>query len=561
MSGEVRPKETADMNMPRVIRSIENWATNAPEAIAVQSGTSSISFQALWQRINELAEQFRRQGVRVLALAGDNHPQWLCADLAAFMAKLTLIPVPTFFSDQQVQHIMQNSGADHLLTLTPASDAVLPGNERIDLGQGLYLTATNAPVSKVRSIEGIVKITYTSGSTGQPKGVCLNAEAIDRVCRSLTQAINIETPFSHLCTLPLATLLENVAGAYCALIKGQCCIIPSLTDLGFTGSSKLDLPRWMATLAQEQPGTLILTPELLKLLVLAVQQSAQAPSAANDRQPLPSLQFIAVGGGKVSPTLIEQAQALGLPVFEGYGLSECGSVVAVNVPGQSRPGSVGKPLSPGSVTFAEDSEILVSGDNYIGYLDQLNGLKAPTAGMAGNQALVHTGDYGYLDDDGYLYVSGRKKNLIINSFGRNISPEWVESEFSAQPGIFQVAVFGDGEAHLAALLTCAPNLSDTQVQCQVDAANQRLPDFARIASWQRTREPFSAANKQLTANGRLRRSAIAEAYKASLGELVPAARLSQIQAPLSTTTPLATGAYATQGTITKASQEELDESV
>jgi len=380
--------------VPMVIASIEHWSHATPEAIALQRGlsegkqggglnsTQSLTFAALWQRINMLAEQLRSHDVKVLSLAGDNHPQWLCADLAAFMADIVLIPIPTFFSPQQVQHILQNSGADHLLTALPVGESENAFSDVVensfDLGNQLYLQPLHSTFTSTSSLkqkttrhplDEITKVTYTSGSTGQPKGVCLSAKVIDRICLSLTTAIQVKTPFDHLCTLPLATLLENVAGAYCALIKGQRCLIPLLTELGFNGSSQLDLSVWMDVLCRYQPGTLILTPELLKMLILGVSQATAGE--ALETSPLTQLRFIAVGGGKVSAQMIRQVQALQLPVFEGYGLSECGSVVAVNLPGQSRPGSVGKPLLPESVSISEDGEILAKGTHFKGYLDDI----------------------------------------------------------------------------------------------------------------------------------------------------------------------------------------------
>ncbi len=507
--------------MAKILSSIASWAQQQPQAIALENHEISINYQDLWSRIEFLAQQFKDHNVSVLALAGDNHPEWICVDLAALHAGVTLIPIPTFFSQQQVEHILHDAAVDHLAFMAsqiPQQTRVL-SNDKDDtlfLGGNLFLKAIT-PGHRQNRLANIAKITYTSGSTGQPKGVCLTTETLDAVSTALTQAINITSSFTHLCTLPLATLLENVAGVYCTLMKGQRCAIPSLVELGFQGSSKLDAATWIGQLQHFKPATMILTPELLKLLVLSCLRLNWRPD---------HFEFIAVGGGKVSGKMLQQAQDIELPVFEGYGLSECASVVAVNTPHQQRPGSVGKPLSHVSVTLADDGEILVSGNAYSGYLNDSSissrssatlPLESPAAAQ-----IVHTGDFGRFDEDGYLYVLGRKKNLIINAYGRNISPEWIESELTGIPQILQAAVFGEGEPGLAALITPAPDTSLSQINALMEQLNQKLPDYARIYQWSINQIPFSPHNGQLTENGRLKRAVIANAYQDTLSRMFQA---------------------------------------
>ena len=133
----------------------------------------------------------------------------------------------------------------------------------------------------------------------------------------------------------LSTLLENIAGVYTPLLANGCIITPSLMDLGMHGSSTLNVGKLLTRLTGYQPNSLILVPELLLALVQACEKGWQPPQ---------SLMFVAVGGGKVSPTLLQNVREHGLPVYEGYGLSECSSVVCLNSPDQNRTGSVGKAL-------------------------------------------------------------------------------------------------------------------------------------------------------------------------------------------------------------------------
>jgi long-subunit acyl-CoA synthetase (AMP-forming) len=124
---------------------------------------------------------------------------------------------------------------------------------------------------------------------------------------------------------------------------------------------------------------------------------------------------------------------------------------------------------------------------------------------------VHTGDLGWLDGEGYLHLSGRKSNLIITAFGRNVSPEWVESELLSQPQIAQAMVFGEAQPTLGALIVPFPGADIMAVQAAVELANARLPEYAQIARW-RLNPPFDPARGELTANGRPRRDVLIQHY-------------------------------------------------
>ncbi|WP_421159986.1 AMP-binding protein, partial [Aeromonas dhakensis] len=197
----------------------------------------------------------------------------------------------------------------------------------------------------------------------------------------------------------------------------------------------------------------------------------------------------------VSPELISRARKLGLPVYEGYGLSECGSVVALNGPDGHSLGSVGQPLPHCRVSIAADGEILVEGAAMLGYLGSDEAVPA----------LVATGDLGHLDAEGYLHITGRKKNVQITAFGRNFSPEWVEAEAQLCPAIARIVIFGDGQPANVALIQPQPG-TDALLAQQIEQLNQRLPDYARIHHWLPV--ALDQHPELLTANGRPRRERI-----------------------------------------------------
>ena len=235
--------------------------------------------------------------------------------------------------------------------------------------------------------------------------------------------------------------------------------------------------------------SLILVPEYLAGLVTAMERSGRR---------LPRLTLVAVGGAHTPPELLRRARALGLPVRQGYGLTECASVVALEDGSENEPGSVGRPLSHMQVRIADDGEIVLEGPLCLG-----------TIGAPREEGPLATGDLGRIDDQGRLWVEGRKSSLIVTGFGRNISPEWIEASLLARPEIAQVMVYGDGLPAPEALLV--PATPDADLTAAVDAVNAALPAYARIAKW-REAAHFTPGNGRLTGNGRLRRAEISAAY-------------------------------------------------
>jgi pyrroloquinoline quinone (PQQ) biosynthesis protein C len=214
---------------------------------------------------------------------------------------------------------------------------------------------------------------------------------------------------------------------------------------------------------------------------------------------LPDLTLVAVGGARVPPPLIAQAEALGLPVRQGYGLTECASVVSLQVPGDPA-GCAGRPLPHMRASLSDEGEIVLEGPLCLG-----------TLGAPRESGPLMTGDLGRIDEAGRLWIDGRKSSLIVTSFGRNISPEWVEEALLAQPAIKQAMVHGDGRPFPEALLV--PASPDADLAAAVAAANALLPAYARIADWREVAH-FTPQNGRLTGNGRLKRRAIAAVYNA-----------------------------------------------
>jgi len=497
----------------RVLTAIAQYAADTPEKAALQDGAGGrITYNELAVEIPRVAglfSEFQRSGSQTskvsssLGILMDNTPAWAVADLASLQAEIPCVPVPLFFSPAQVAHLISSAGIGLLLTdqaekvrqlLTGIGVQVESVTDISVAGCAVHaFQLENHPDSR-EIPAGIDKITFTSGTTGDPKGVCLTRDTMETVAESLRQACDAQATERHVCALPLATLLENIGGIYVPLLAGGTCILPGLAAVGMRGASGLEPQRFLQALIGFRASTCILIPQMLLALCAAVQQSGVRPE---------NLRYLAVGGAPVSLAQLKQAKALGLPVFEGYGLSEAGSVVAVNAPGMERAGTVGKSLAHVQLDFAEDGEILVGGALFSGYLGQppfVQGEYYPT------------GDIGHLDADGFLHITGRKKHIFITAFGRNVSPEWVERELTIQPAIAQAVVFGEGRPFNVAVLSGRDGVDATFMEQCVEAANRDLPDYARVTQWILADEPFSVQNGLFTGTGRPRRDAIMKVY-------------------------------------------------
>lgn len=477
------------------------------DAISLSYGRHRLSYPAMLDAVRQRADWLESLKSRRVAFHSGNTIEWVLFDLACQELNIVFIPLPTFFSAAQVQHCIAQSGADVVLCDHPNVSLMIDGklepikgSQVVDLTSALYVWAQAENEKPNRSSDqlpiGTQKVTFTSGSTGNPKGVCLSMEHQWLVAQSLADAIGIQRP-KHLCLLPLSTLLENIAGVYTPLLCGGEVAIVDEESRGFLGSSEVDLEILLGCINRAQPNSLILIPELLRLLVHAFSIGWKVPT---------SLQFIAVGGGKVSPELIEYARELGLPVYQGYGLSECGSVVALNTPTVDKVSAVGQVLPHTKVSIKE-GEIVVSGQVHLGYMGDVSSWYPEK---------VLTGDIGALED-GYLSIEGRKKNILITSFGRNVSPEWVESTLMSKPLLKDCVVLGDGKPYLVALVSAHVQVSNRDIQKWINICNESLPDYARLGDWLRV--PREDLKPYMTANGRPQRQIINTIYEERLNRM------------------------------------------
>lgn len=457
-------------------------ARRAPDRIAFSDPDGALTRSGLMADAARLAAALPADA-RVVGLLLPNGRASAVAQMALVASGRIAVPLPAFFSPAQIAHVVRDAGID-LVLVAPGGEAGVPaGIPR----HGVAITG--APGDMPAFCEGYGTLIYTSGSTGQPKGVRHESGQMGWSAAALAEAIGAGEDDTYLSVLPLSLLLESICALFIpALVGGRVHFETALSDrIGRGAVSGI-----AEAFARHRPTTGVLVPELLRLWVSEL-------AATRMRAP-DSLRFVAVGGAAVPPLVAEIAWSLGIPAHEGYGLSECGSVVAVNRPGRRVAGTVGEPL-PGLTLSIVDGELLVDGpcvtDGY------LRGAPASRPWP--------TGDLAALDADGRLTVAGRRDNLIVTPLGRNVSPEWVETALLADPFIAACAVTADPDG-LAVLVVPVPAAAEwfaragrAAVDARIAKSCVALPAYARPARAHVIDIGAAKAAGLFTDNGRIRR--------------------------------------------------------
>ena len=408
--------------MKQIFYVLARYAAERPKDIAFREPDRSITWAELAREVGARAASLR-PAVLGLGLSGIDY---VIADLAAVLAGCRVVPVPSFFSPAQVQHLLRDAGAELLDRLPDAAAKPLP----LDYAGGAD------------------RVIYTSGTTGQPKGVVLGDRQLDASITGLAAALRPGVGDRYLSVLPQAQLLEQICGIFLPILAGaETLICPEGLAALLTGDGE-----GLARAAEEFcPTITVLSPRQLALWVAALPQGrAKAPAR---------LRYVAVGGAPTSPALLDQARQLGLPAAEGYGLSEACSVVALT-PAQAAVMQVIKGVS----VRIDAGEIVVSGPTVMQFY--LHG--------AAVQGEWRTGDLGRFEN-GALQVLGRRDAMILRQSGRNIAPEWVEAAALADPFVpfaALVQVAGD-----RLVLVLAPT-SAPDMQALVERLSA-LPFYAR----------------------------------------------------------------------------------
>lgn len=440
----------------------------------------SWTYQEFGARVKGLAQTLMGKGVergdRVLLYAR-NSPYWVAAYFGILARGAVVVPLNPQSSPDQLDRIVASAEPKLLLLSTqtpwPAKPLASVWIENLEAER------INSPLEmpgRDTDLDDLAEIVYTSGTTADPKGVMLMHRNLLSNIEALIKAIPLH-PEDHVITLvPLFHMFGQMTSLLYPLSQGS-----TVTYLASPSSRAI-----LDTLAHTPATHLVAVPEFLKTVIdrleeqlAAIPHFARRLLRARIRARISkTLHTVDCGGAPLDPEVERQWRRLGFEVLQGYGLTETSPIVTCNTPAEHRLGSVGKPLEGVEVRIAPDGEILVKGPNVMkGYFrDEKRTHEAFEAGW------FKTDDAGRLDGDGFLYVYGRKKYMILGPGGENVFPEDLEAELNKVPGVRDSAVVGveeGGRIVIHAVLLCD--------QCDgedvVKRANQHLSPHQRILRW------------------------------------------------------------------------------
>lgn len=479
----------------------------------------SISTGELAATVRTVAMGLYALGVRSghhVAILSDNRPEWTLADLGTLACGAADVPIYATQAPKQVAYILNDAGAEVLFISDQAqyervrealhtvprlraivsfdrceapSGKVMSFEDFLNWGRaadeaepGLYET-----LSESTTEETLATLIYTSGTTGEPKGVMLthrnlvsNALTNVRIAQLQEGEVALSfLPFSHIferttiymylyggITIYYAQSVDTVAQDLAEARPNFMTSVPRLFEKIYAramekaeegGKVKFAIARWAVRVGKEwaritsEGGSpdqwLVFRHKLADALVFSKWKQAMGGR----------IRALVSGGAPLAPDLALVFYGAGLPIYQGYGLTESSPTITSNHPIYNRLGSVGKPIPGVEVKIAEDGEILCSGPNVMrGYYGREEETAETLTSDADGKIWLHTGDVGYLDHDGFLYITDRKKDLIKTSGGKYIAPQPIESAIKRSRFVSQVVVIGDQRKFPSALIF--PNL-------------------------------------------------------------------------------------------------------
>jgi long-chain acyl-CoA synthetase len=550
------------------------------------------SFAELGTAVRELARGLAALGLGPgdhVGLLSETRPEWTLADAALLAAGCVVVPVYQTNSPEECRYVLDHSGARAIIVENAAQlekiEAVrdqLPGLEHIvsmeDTGRAPTLADLRARAGEVSeealetrldavNADDVATIVYTSGTTGPPKGCMLTHRNLLFTGEAYAELISLRPPATLFMFLPLAHALARVVQIVSLDVGG--------TLAFWSGDSR----KLVEDVAAARPSHFPSVPRVFEKIHAralargndgsAVQRRIFAWAVATGRRARPAqragtaspvlqaqyaladrlvlskirelfggrLELALTGAAPIPLEVLEFLDACGITVLEGYGMTETCAAATLNTPQALRFGTVGQPLPGTTAAIAEDGEILLGGPNvFKGYHRDEEATRAVFDGDA-----VRTGDLGEIDDDGFLRITGRKKDLIITSSGKNITPTNIENALRESRWISQAVVHGDNRSYLVALLTLDPDevpalaatlgvnadpkamAADPKVrealQQDVDAANQRFARIEQVKRFGVLDQDLSQAAGELTPTMKVKRNVVEKRYADAFASL------------------------------------------
>jgi len=588
-----------DSPLQTVIDCLDRNARLHPDGTAMRhrahSEWQTITWAEYARAVHEVSAGLTRYGIgpgEHVGILSGNCPDWHIADLGALAGGRVTVPLYATSSPAQIGYVLDHAEArlcfvdthEQLGKLLEVRDR-LPKLDRIVLFDGtrrlddFLITsmdelrsagiAGGAPPTAPTS-HSIATLVYTSGTTGPPKGVVISHSNVMAVLRDVPPAFAITGGERLLSFLPLSHIAERMMSEFLPIaLGGETWFARSLSTVvedlpACRPTVFLAVPRVWEKLQEgiqnrvsSLPGPLRLA--TLRYTALGLRHLDRAErgevAALHERVEhraldalvgrrlrrelgLDAAHVLVTAAAPIHPDLIRWFHALGLPLAELYGQTEdCGPTTS-NRPQDNRIGTVGTALPGIEVRVADDGEILVRGGNVcLGYHKD----PEATTALIDGDGWMHSGDLGHLDGDGYLTVTGRKKDLIITAAGKNVSPQNIEVQLRSHPLISQALVVGEGRRYLGALVTLDPEsmagwakehaklpdeealASDpdvvTQVQAAVDAVNEQHSHAERVRRFRILPHDLTVASGELTPTMKVKRSEVYRKYENVIDDL------------------------------------------
>jgi long-chain acyl-CoA synthetase len=515
----------------------------------------SVSGAELLDQVARARAYFRGAGLQAgdrCALLGPNSIRWAAIDLALMAEGIVVVPLYSRQAPAELATMMKDCTPRLLI----ASDATI-GESVAQVWPEAPPRATldeilqSAPSQKgiagppdPRQSEDLVTIIYTSGTSGEPKGVCLNTKNLDHMLSCTTAWMDRLDKSSREPLRVFQYLPFNFAASWIVMMSclTRETVLTLSTDLNkLADEIRLSAPNYffnVPTLLERVKRGVEETLAKRGSLIQSIYKKGRAAwQKQNDGEPVggglwlfaaqklifgkirerfgPNLRGLVCGSAPLAPETQEFFAMLGIPIWQVYGLTETCGICTMDDPRiASEPGRVGQSVPRIEMKTGENEEVLVSGPNiFSGYWNR----PEETARVLEN-GWFHTGDQGEVNSRGNWRISGRIKNLIILNSGHNIAPEAIEEKIAQHlPGAQQVVIVGNGRGYLCALVTGA--VAPDSVQSAVDVVNSELPHYRQVRNFAVLQEVFTPENALLTANGKLKRDAINQRFQEEIDQM------------------------------------------
>ena len=525
-----------------------------------------ITWKQVERNIQILSEYLRKnlsKGDRCILLS-ENRPEWLISDIAIMNAGGVTVPLFTTYSEKDYEYIINDCNPKICIvsnnTQLKKIDKFISDNikvlsienidKQIDSIENIFerfskdKTLDHYNFNQNIERKDLACIIYTSGTTGNPKGVMLSHGGILSNCEGAQEILNSLVKDSEpvfLTWLPLSHSYEHAVQFVQITLGAKIYYAESLEKLLSNMSVAKPtimtaVPRFYQNLYSKisinfskQTGLkkkLISSTILLGIKKLYNENMSFREKILNYlceklvRQKIKNqfggnLKAFVSGGGALDQKIGEFLNSIGLPTLQGYGLTEASPVVSCNIPEKIKIDTVGPPFKTNEVKIAQDGEILVKGENVmLGYWN----MKKETDDILKN-GWLHTGDIGEITKEGNLKITDRKKEIIVNSGGDNISPSKIENLLCLDEKIKQSFVYGDKKTYLVALIVSESEENKKEIELYTENLNKSLSLVERVKKFKLINKEFTIENGMLTPTLKLKRKKILEKYKADLEKL------------------------------------------